>query len=61
MALPSLSQSTPRESPTLATVSSLSDSSATRHVVPVNRERKKGDKVEKGWNEGRGGGNIYIT
>lgn len=34
MALPSLSHSTPRESPTLATVSSLSDSRATRHVVP---------------------------
>lgn len=34
MALPSLSQRTPRESPTLATVNSLSDSSATRHVVP---------------------------
>lgn len=34
MALPFLSQRTPRESPTLATVSSLSDRRATRHVVP---------------------------
>lgn len=36
MALPFLSQRTPRESPTLATVSSLSDRRATRHVVPGN-------------------------
>lgn len=41
MALPSLSQRTPRESPTLATVNSLSDSRATRHVVP------KGDGAER--------------
>lgn len=40
--MPSLSHRTPRESPTLATVNSLSDSRATRHVVP---ERwRKGDR-----------------
>lgn len=39
--MPSLSQRTPRESPTLATVNSLSDSRATRHVVP---ERERGEK-----------------
>lgn len=37
-AFPSLSHNTPRESPTLATVSSLSDSSAIRHVVPAGGE-----------------------
>lgn len=34
--MPFLSQRTPRESPTLATVSSLSDRRATRQVVPGN-------------------------
>lgn len=48
MALPSLSQRTPRESPTLATVNSLSDSRATRHVVPET-EGAEGDQrqIEK--------------
>lgn len=45
MALPSLSQRTPRESPTLATVSSLSDSRATRQVVP---ETGGGEQQEEG-------------
>lgn len=40
-AFPSLSHNTPRESPTLATVSSLSDSSATKHVVPVQKIKRK--------------------
>lgn len=42
MALPSLSHRTPRESPTLATVSSLSDSRATRHVVPETDGGERG-------------------
>lgn len=55
MALPSLSQRTPRESPTLATVSSLSDSRATRHVVP-GREGSVGGPGEDGKVEEERGG-----
>lgn len=44
MAFPSLSHSTPRESPTLATVSSLSDSSAIRQVVPGERKKARGSR-----------------
>lgn len=50
MALPSLSQRTPRESPTLATVSSLSDSRATRQVVPETgggEEQEEEDKMKQ--------------
>lgn len=47
MALPSLSQRTPRESPTLATVNSLSDSRATRHVVPETDGGEKGTAGDK--------------
>ena len=52
MALPSLSHRTPRESPTLATVNSLSDSRATRHVVPASMGRRRGGG-------GREEGKIY--
>lgn len=44
MAFPSLSHSTPRESPTLATVSSLSDSSAIRQVVPGEQQKATGSR-----------------
>lgn len=44
MAFPSLSHSTPRESPTLATVSSLSDSKAIKQVVPEEKQRGEGSK-----------------
>lgn len=58
--MPFLSQSTPRESPTFATVSSLSDRRATRHVVPetdgggketVEDQRKNEMEQEKGGGE----------
>lgn len=48
MALPSLSQRTPRESPTLATVSCLSDSRATRHVVPETDGGERGTAGDQG-------------
>lgn len=44
MAFPSLSHSTPRESPTLATVSSLSDSSAIKQVVPGEKQKGMGSR-----------------
>lgn len=57
MALPSLSHRTPRESPTLATVSSLSDSRATRHVVPETKggEELSRTKMEKDKEQGKNG------
>lgn len=45
MAFPSLSHRTPRESPTLATVRSLSDSRAIKHVVPEKEKREVGYEV----------------
>lgn len=66
MAFPSLSQRTPRESPTLATVNSLSDSRATRHVVPETDGGERGGaagdqrKMEKKEQE-RGGGERSCT
>lgn len=45
--MPSLSHRTPRESPTLATINSLSDSRATRQVVPAAEEGKENENVEE--------------